>query len=119
MVDIFDDLCLHFYLTDSSSVPDVLNTTPDKNKLLNLLASIDSQWHEFGLALHVPHNDLVNIKASPDSNIVKLSMVIHIWLTNQLIPVTWDTVITAIEGDLIKDKQKANEIRRHLGLGTH
>ena len=119
MVDIFDDLCLHFYLTDSSSVPDVLNTTPDKNKLLNLLASIDSQWHEFGLALHVPHNELVNLRASPDSNIVKLSMVIHIWLTNQLIPVTWDTVITAIEGDLIKDKQKANEIRRHLGLSTH
>lgn len=116
---MFDNLCVHFYLIDSSSVPDVLNTYPDKNKLLNLLADIDNQWYEIGLALEVPHNDLENLRSSSDSNIIKLYIVIHRWLTYQSISVTWGTVITAIEGDLIKNKAKADDIRRHLDLLTH
>ena len=115
----FVNFCVHFHLTDSPDAPDTLNTTPVEHDLIELLADISNQWYEIGLALQVPHNDLENLRVSSDSNIIKLNMVIHSWLTYQFIPITWNTVITAIEGDIVKNKAKANKIRRHLDLPTH
>ena len=116
MVAMSDNFYVHFYFIDSPDAPDILNTAPDENKLLELLVDIDYQWHEIGLALHVPHNDLENLRASPDSKIIKLSMVVHNWVITQSIPVTWSTIIDAIEGCLVKNKAVANKIRCHLGL---
>ena len=105
-------MCI-FYFT---ATPDILNTVPDEHILLKLLSDIDDKWHEIGLSLNLPRNVLNGLKHSQDSNIVKLSEVIHTWLTTQSIPVSWKTIITAIEGAIVKDKTKANEIRKHLDL---
>ena len=107
-------MCI-FYLT---ATPDILSTVPDEHILLGLLADIDDKWHEIGLSLKLPRNVLNGLKHSQDSNIVKLSEVIHIWLTTQSLPVSWKTIITAIEGDIVKNKATANEICKHLGLPT-
>ena len=49
-------------------------------------------------------------------DLVKLSKVIHKWITTESSPVNWDTVIEAIEGD-VNNKWKANEIRKHINKG--
>ena len=99
-----------------TATPDILNTVPDEHILLELIANIDDKWHEIGLSLNLPRNVLNHLKQRQDSNIIKLSEVIHTWLTTQSLPVTWKTIITAIKGGFVKNKEKADEICKHLGL---
>ena len=101
-----------FFFTDTS---DILNSTPDEFELLKLLADISAEWREVGQALKITYNDLEGLARSLKSDKIKLGDVIHKWITSQPSPVTWNTVITAIE-EGIKNKKKGNEIRRHLGL---
>ena len=84
--------------------------------MLKLLADIDHQWFVLGSALNVSYNILNGLKSSQDENKVKLIQVIHTWLTTQPSPVTWETVISAIEGKIVGNLVKANEIRDCLGL---
>ena len=94
---------------------DILNSTHDEHKLLKLLVDIDTNWHELGQALKITYNDLEGLEQSLKCNKVKLGDVINKWMTSQPSPVTWNTIITAIEDD-IGNKKKVNEIRCHLGL---
>ena len=64
------------------------------------------------------YNVLSGLQNSQEESKVKLSQVIHTWLTTQPSPVTWETVISAIEGHIVGNLAKANEIRDHLGLTT-
>ena len=116
MVAMSVNFYVHFCLIDCPNIPAILNTAPNEHKLLELLADINNNWYEIGLALQIPHNDLDNLKRSPDSATIKLSNVIHIWFTTQPTPVTWDNVITAVEGNIVKNKEIANKIRCHLDL---
>ena len=47
-------------------------------------------------------------------NVVKLSNVIENWITTESSPVTWETLILAIEGQILKNRKKGNEIREYL-----
>ena len=77
---------------------------------------MDYQWYEIGEALHVSFSVLSGLRISQEANKVKLGEVIHTWQTSQASPFTWETVISALEGRLINNLAKANEIRDHLGL---
>ena len=57
-----------------------------------------------------------DLQSSEKDSTVKLNKVIHTWFTSQPSPVTWETVISAIEGTVVNNLAKANEIRDHLGL---
>ena len=81
-----------------------------------MLADIDHLWFVIGSALNVSYNVLSGLQSSQEGNKVKLIHIIHTWLTNQPSPVTWETVISAIEGSIVDNLTKANEIRDHLGL---
>ena len=94
----------------------ILNTCPDENELLDLLASIDSDWYKIGKALKVSHNTLEGLSHNNESNTVKLEKVIHSWITTQSSPITWETVIDAIDGNIVNNRAKVNEIREHLRL---
>ena len=94
----------------------ILSTCPDENDLLNLLANIDSDWFRIGRALKVSHNTLQGFRQNNETNTVKLSNVINSWITTQSSPVTWRTVINAIDGNIVNNRAKANEILEHLGL---
>ena len=96
--------------------PDILNTAPDEDNLVELLADIDNQWFVIGKALRVSFNVLNGFQTTLQDNKVRLIHVIHTWLTSQPSPVTWNTVISAIEGRIVNNLAKANEIRDHLGL---
>ena len=94
----------------------ILSTRPDKNELLNLLANIDSDWFRIGTALNVSHNILQGFGQNNETNTVKLTKVINSWITTQSSPVTWQTVIDAIGGNVVNNRAKVNEILEHLGL---
>ena len=76
---------------------------------------MDSKWYEIGIALSVQENVLSGLYQRPDSNTVKNFKVINSWITTKSKPpVTWETVISSIEGPVVKNKQRAMEIREYL-----
>ena len=92
--------------------------SPTEHELLNLLADISNLWYEIGLSLKVPHNILNCLKRSQESDAIKLSEVIHSWLTTtESHLVTWETVIDAIKSPVVNNIKKATEIHEHLTRG--
>ena len=89
--------------------------TPDTSLLCHLLASMDDKWHEIGIAFSVPKNVLSGLDHKQCSNTIKLFEVINSWITTESKhPVTWETVISAIEGPVVDNKQRATEIKEYL-----
>ena len=93
-----------------------LNTAPNEYNLLELLVDINDQWYVIGKALRVANDVLNGLQKSPEDNKFKLIQVINTWLASQSSPVTWKTVISTLEGKLVNNLAKANEICDHLGL---
>ena len=89
---------------------------PTLNVVLTLLNDLCARWHMIGIALEVNSGTLESLEQSPKSDSLKLADVIKAWINTQQPPVTWETLINVIEGPLIKNKKKANEIRDYLGI---
>ena len=87
---------------------------PDENNLIKLLVDLSSKSYDIGLALNVSQNFLDGLSRDFTNN-VKLAKVIEKWMNTQSSPVTWETVISAIEGPIVDNKSKADELRCHLG----
>ena len=67
------------------------------------------------MSLKVPHNVLNDLRHNRESNTIKLDQVIQSWITTtESYLVTWETVIDAIEGPIVNNKQVANAICEHL-----
>ena len=95
-----------------------MKKVPTKHELLKLLADISHLWHEIGLSLNVSDSVLGGLKRSQESDTIKLSEVIQSWLTtSQPYFVTWETVIDAIKGPIVKHIEKANALHQHLTKG--
>ena len=103
----------YFFLSD---VSDVLKKAPSKKEVLKLLNDIRDRWNIIGIALEVQSATLGTLNQSRKSDDLKLVDVIGAWFENQNPPVTWKTLIDAIEGPLVRHKKKANEIRDYLGI---
>ena len=90
-------------------------------ELLTSDNSIDYMWYEIGLALRVHDNILKGLQRQGEakSNVLKLNEVIDNWIITKSSSVTWDTLITAIEGPFVNNVQKANEIRKYLNIGKY
>ena len=88
---------------------------PSHYDLLDLLADMKNSWQDIGLALRVPSDYLNGLSRSHNTLTFKLSEVIRKWMVSQSSPVTWKTVISAIEGPIVSNKRKADEIRDYLG----
>ena len=87
---------------------------PNVYDVLKLLASVSARWQEIGLALAVSSNDLEKIQQVPDRAEVKLSKVINTWINTKSSPITWENIISSIEGPIVNNKAKADEIRKYL-----
>ena len=88
---------------------------PVQLTLINLLANVSNKWKEIGVALNVEQNFLDGLSKSLDSNEIKLTKVIENWMNTQSSHATWETVISAIEGPIVNNKNKADELRHHIG----
>ena len=96
-----------------------MKKSPTEYELLNLLADISNLWCEIGLSLKVPYNILGDLKHSPEGNAIKLSEIIHSWLTTtESHLITWETVIDAIKSPIVNNITKANALHQHLTKGN-
>ena len=92
----------------------VLEKKPDKDDLLNILATISAEWQEIGMALKISNNDLSGLaKDATKSNIVRLSDVLEKWMETAT-GITWQTIIGAVDGPIVNKSNKATEICRFL-----
>ena len=90
-------------------------TKPDKHMLLNLLSPLSAQWEEIGGLLKVDANTNNGLHTSHLTNQVKLDKMLQSWFNNEPTPVTWNNIISVLEGSL-KNKSLANKIRNSLGI---
>ena len=93
---------------------DIFKKGPDQKVAVTLLANISADWEKIGLALGVSQNDLKGLQQENIDKTVKLSRVIAKWMETESTPVSWETLISAIEGPIVNNKQKAKEIRDYL-----
>lgn len=87
-------------------------------QLRYLLADISSRWREIGLALGISDNDLDNISSVVQDSMSKMCKMITKWIETKSSPVTWDMIIFAIEGPIVDNKKKADEIREFLAKNS-
>ena len=78
------------------------------------MASISVHWQDIGLALKVSEYELDRLVDGAGSDNSKLSKVLRLWRDTESSPVTWEALISAIEGPIVNNKEKAEEIRDHL-----
>ena len=94
---------------------DILKEIPNHKEAVSLLTNISADWEKIGLALNVSRNDLKSLRRENIDQTIKLSEVIAKWMeTKSSSPVSWETLISAIKGPIVKNKQKAKEIRDYL-----
>ena len=91
------------------------DSVPDKDVLLNLLADIKHLWHEIGLALQVPDEEIEGLRQENLSNIIKLSKILQYWI-NQCVDVTWQSIITAVRSKIVGKTQISQEIESYVYL---
>ena len=77
---------------------------------------INNKWDDIGLALSIPQNVIDDLKRGQDNNNIKLFKVINQWIETMPSPVTWETVISALEGPIVSNKKKADDIRQYLAI---
>ena len=88
--------------------------------LLNLLSPMSAQWEEIGGLLGVDADTINGLHTSKLTNQVMLDKILQSWLDNEPTPVTWNNVISVLEGQL-KKKSLSIEIHKTLGIkpGTY
>ena len=92
----------------------VLNKIPDKQDLVNLLADVIDVWENIGIVLKVSNGKLQSLRYSYLNEALKLADMLQSWLDERPTPVTWSTVISALESKIVSKKQTAMEILQFL-----
>ena len=93
---------------------DISKKSPTHHEALSVLADISAKWEEIGSALNISRNELDGLQHANSSTKMNFSRVIAKWMETESTPVTWETLISAIEGPIVDNKQKAKEIRDYL-----
>jgi hypothetical protein len=97
----------------AESITACTSSAPNHQQLVELLSDIDSQWNHIGIALGVKLNVIEGIRQQHYDNKSRLTSVLQQWI-NKNVDVTWDKLIEAIEGRIVNNEAKANEIRQSL-----
>ena len=94
-------------------------TKPHLCDLCTLLASIAPKYLAIGTALRVPMSTL-GLQYSPDTHQDNLRRTLEYWLDNgnkpdiNYSPVTWDNIISAIEGPIVQNYTIAQSMREFI-----
>ena len=95
-------------------ITEILKQVPRQSDLLHLLADIAYDWEHIGIALKLGYSTLGSLAQSKFTNIKRLAEVIQCWRESQSTPVTWETVISAVEGPTVQKKKVADNMRKFL-----
>ena len=95
-------------------------TRPHLSDLCTLLAPIAHKYYAIGIVLKVPM-DTLGLAYSPDAYQDNLKRTLEWWLDNGdkptiNSPVTWENIISAIEGPVVQNYSLAREIRHFVGM---
>ena len=93
---------------------DILKESPNQREALSLLTNISAEWEEIGSALNVSQNELDGLWHDHRSMKMKLSQVLTLWINSESSPVSWETLISAIEGPIVNNKKTAKKICDYL-----
>ena len=95
-------------------IDNIFHSKPEKQDLLELLACISYQWQIIGEALGVPYSVLMSLLQMNSDNKNKLSSVLQCWMDQCTTKATWNSIISAIEGEIVGQKTVAEKIRKHV-----
>ena len=87
------------YIDIDNELKLILNKSPEKHDLVELLADYNFMYYEIGVYLKVPNATLMGLQRSRESDTVKLSQVLQKWIETQRSDYIWKTII-----DMIKSK---------------
>ena len=98
----------------STHLRNVLDKTPEKYDLLELLAEVQDRWLDIGEMLKVNNASLKGLRQSnlPDST--KLADTLQHWIDSASSPVTWGTIVEVLHTDYINLPRVADKIEDKL-----
>ena len=103
-------VCIFFVV-----ISDISGTsTLDSDTVAHLLMDIAHKWYEIGLSLRVHCSFLDDLKRSPGCSYKKLKKIIEFWIDTGPSPVTWGTIISAIDSYPVNENKIANRMRQNL-----
>lgn len=122
---IFKILCINRTLANWLNIDTIISliiahtgsklcSAPDVEILLDLLADIIHQWCEIGLALRIRRADLEGLRQGKQSNIINLSGVLNYWISQCTTEVTWNSIISAVKGNIVGQPCVAEKIERYV-----
>ena len=93
---------------------------PELRDLVDILAPLAPQYHAIGVRLNVPMNELGLIDLPlPQLYQKNLITTLEWWMKNGDrvgSPVSWDTIITAIDSDIISNYEVVKKVKRFIGI---
>ena len=81
---------------------------------MSLLTDIEYEWDKIGIALEVEDRVLGGLNRSHDDNTAKLITVLRSWMDTFSSNRTWNVVLDAVEGPVVKRLTTALKIRKFL-----
>ena len=86
----------------------------DVSEVLTLLADIANKWEEIGMALKIQYTVLDQLTMGIYDNLTRLAMITQSWIETKSTPVTWETMISVVEGPIVNSKTVADKIRKFM-----
>ena len=96
----------------------MLDTKPELRDLIDLLAPLAPKYLAVGIRLNVPTDELGLINL-PRFNREDLITTLEWWIKNgdkDSSPVSWDTIITAIDSDIIGNYEVVKKVKDFVGI---
>lgn len=113
-------IATHYIITSptfslySIGTSDPLFQKPKCSDIISLLTEICFEWEMIGTALDVPSDVLGSLRSSRDDDKIKLIRVIESWFYALPTELTWNAVLTAIEGPIVNKRSVGKKIRDFL-----
>ena len=80
---------------------------PEPFDAFDLTACQSAKWNDIGRALKVSYNDRQQLKNEVSSDNDKLESVLQKWIETESVPVTWSSLIQALEKVELRDVVRA------------
>ena len=96
----------------------LLDTKPELRDLIDLLAPLAPKYYAVGIRLNVPMDELglINLPQFYQQNLITT---LEWWMKNGDkvgSPVSWDTIITAIDSDIIGNYEVVKKVKDFIGI---
>ena len=98
----------------TTDITHIAEKQPKFLDLLSLLTDIEYDWDKIGVALEVENRFLGGLRRSNEDNTAKLIAVLQSWMDAFKSSCTWNVVLTAVEGPVVKHPSTAMKIRQFL-----